>query len=124
MDQPERTIVVRLLIFSGRPDPEWTPDPEAAQDLRERIRGALGRERIHPTGPGALGYRGFDVRGPGGEGEIPADLLVFRGVVTVQPGTRAAHWRDTTGVEQALIGQARRQNHGSLLDGVGVGRDG
>jgi hypothetical protein len=111
-------VTARLLIFSGRADPEWSFEGEALATLVRLIRDSVGREPAYPPTPGGLGYRGFLVRGD--ERELPRELLVFRGALTENPGPRARHWRDTNGLEAWLISDARRRDHGQVLDAAGA----
>ncbi len=111
---------VRLLIYSGRPDPEWSVGPDELQVLVDLLRRVVGAEEIHPPPAAGLGYRGFLVRGVS-VGDRPTDFNVFRQVVTERLGTRTRHWRDTAGVERWLLEQARRLGHGAVLDSEGIG---
>jgi hypothetical protein len=48
MKSQESSVVVSLLIFSMRPDPEWTLDEQARVELSSRLREALGGEESNP----------------------------------------------------------------------------
>lgn len=117
--EPSRDITIRLLIFSGRPDPEWSPDERKARELHEKLVEAIGREPIHPPPPGGLGYRGFLV-GLTNRGRRGREVVVFRNVLTEQEHERQAHWRDVTGVERWLLQEARNEGHGEILDAAGA----
>lgn len=119
--QSRDSIVVRLLIFSGRADPEWTISTEAWTDLLARAQGARGRERIQSAPTGGLGYRGFEVYSPSSRADLPNVVAVNQGVVTERSGTQALSWRDVSSLEQQLLDQARQQGYGDLLDSSGVG---
>lgn len=114
-------VTARLLIFSGRPDPEWTIEGDALATLAGLFRESVGKEPGYPPAPGGLGYRGFLLRGDGRQ--LPSELLVFRGTLTEDPGPRARHWRDTAGLEAWLLSDARRRDHGPVLDNAGVTGD-
>lgn len=114
---------VRLLIHSGRSDPEWSLEPGELKDLVELLTAVVGAEKIHPPPAGGLGYRGFLIRDVP-VGERAGDIAVFSGVVTERSGPQAVHWRDARGVEGWLIEQARRQGHGPVLDAEGVRSEG
>lgn len=115
---------VRLLIFSGRPDPEWTLDGQARDELSGRVRETLGAEESNPPPPAGLGYRGFLVKSrPQAQPRLP-QFTVFRGVLTVDSGLRTAHWRDVAGVEDLLLTQARERGYGEALDLFGAGAKG
>jgi hypothetical protein len=111
-------VTVRLLIFSGRPDPEWAPDEEGLATLKRHVQESIGRERAHPPSIGGLGYRGFliESRDP----EISPNLLVFQRVITVNPGPKAEYWRDSSGLEGWLLSEAERRDYGEVLRAVGI----
>jgi hypothetical protein len=124
MESQEPSTIVRLLIFSGRPDPEWTLDDEARDQLSARVREALGKEESNPPPPAGLGYRGFLIRTARPAASPLPEFTVFRGVLTVGAGQRAAHWRDLAGVEELLLTQARERGYGDALDLFGAGSKG
>jgi hypothetical protein len=111
---------VRLLIYSGRPDPEWPVGSSELPELVSLLSRVVGVEEIHPPPAGGLGYRGFLVRGVH-VGDRPAEFNVYLRVVTERSGTRTRHWRDTAGVERWLLVQARRQGHDAVLSSEGIG---
>jgi hypothetical protein len=51
-------MLVELDIFSGRPNPTWELDEQAARTLRELHQELWGVDERPPEPPG-LGYRGF-----------------------------------------------------------------
>jgi hypothetical protein len=119
-EKGEGDVVVRLLIFSGREDPEWPLEPEQARDLAGRLGDVWDGEAVRPPEPAGLGYRGFLLRGLRSVGG-PADVvLVYSG--TVSPGERveAESWRDRAGLEAWLLSQARDRGHAEALDAMGV----
>jgi len=113
-------VSVRLLLFSGRPDPEWTIDDAAIAALRERVRRTVGAETTSLQESGALGYRGFLVQNMSKVAGLPATFTVFRRVFSEPPGPRANHWRDIGDVENLLLAQARERGFGKALEAVGV----
>jgi len=123
MESQETSAIVRLLIFSGRPDPEWGLDSELTEQLAARVREVLGKEQGNPPPPAGLGYRGFLVR-PARSGSSLPEFTTFRGVLTVGAGPRATYWRDIAGVEQLLLTQARERGFGEALDLFGAGPKG
>jgi hypothetical protein len=56
------STIVTLNIFSGRPNPRWFLDDAAAAELRDRIYGKPTMISAAPPNPGALGYRGLEIR--------------------------------------------------------------
>jgi len=120
MDVQETMISISLLIFSGQPDPEWTLDEQAAVPLAERVKKTLSGEQVRTEPVGGLGYRGFAVRTQRNVLDLPTEFTVYQDVLTVEPGPKATHWRDTGGVEDWLLGQARERGFGDLLDWGGA----
>jgi hypothetical protein len=120
MEVQEQSVCVRLLIFSGRPDPEWSLGGTFVEPLAERVRKTIGGERIHPPPAGGLGYRGFLVNCKGQEPALPAQFLIFHGVLVEQPGPRAVYWRDSGGVEEFLLAEARQRGFDKMLEALGV----
>jgi len=121
LSQPstDRPITIRLRIFSGRPDPEWSPEPSGIQELARRIQAAREGAPVHAPPEGDLGYRGFEVRGGRVLG-LPDQLAVFRGVVSDRSDKAGTHWIDSAGVEGFLLDEARRRGFGQLLDAGGA----
>jgi hypothetical protein len=120
MSTPGSSVQVRLLIFSGRPDPEWGVDAAALEALSERVRAAVGKERAYATEPGGVGYRGFLLQHEEAELDLPRHLVVFHGVIIERPGPAATYWRDVAGVEDWLLEDAWRRGHGEVLAEAGV----
>lgn len=120
MTAQAQSVVVRLLIFSGRPDPEWPLEEEMKARLKAGIQAVLREERVEHAPSGGLGYRGFQIRNEAGIPDLPAEFTVYRGILTEQPGPQAQHRRDTARIEELLLEEARRQGYGDLLDSAGV----
>lgn len=116
-------LTVRLLIFSGRPDPEWELDATASEQLRKRLASVRESGVSGDAPPPSLGYRGFVVRNPGGAPGIPAELFIGGGLVREGSGAGAERrqWRDTAGLEDLLLSEARQRDHGELLEALAAG---
>jgi hypothetical protein len=116
--EPQQSLTVRLLIFSGRPDPEWTLNDQETEQLLGLVRETLGREETNPPPRGGLGYRGFLVRNT-----QPTfsrlDFSVFRGVLTFD-GARGVHRKDVAGVEDLLLTQASDRGYREALEVFGA----
>ena len=110
--------IVRLLIYSGRPDPEWTLGVDRLEELLQRLKSVVGNEKTNPPPQRGLGYGGFLVRNVAVGGRA-SEFRVFRGVISEGAGRRTNDWRDTQDVEQWLLDEARRQGHGDVLDAIG-----
>jgi hypothetical protein len=114
------SVTVRLLIFSGRPDPEWNLDEGAIPKLQTRVQTVLKESTLDQAPTGGLGYRGFLVQNPAKALDLPTEFIVFGGTLTERPGPQARHLQDTAGIEEFLLAEARQQGFGELLDAAGV----
>lgn len=117
MDAQNAAGTVRLLVYSGRPDPEWPLSQDDAARLGESFRQAARTDGGAAPQP-RLGYRGFLVR-TRAKG-LPAEFTVGRGVIVEGAGLRAPVRRDTAGLEEYLLRTARERGHGELLDALGA----
>jgi hypothetical protein len=113
--------MVRLLVFSGRPDPEWALDNDGIATLKRHVGEIIGGEHAHAPALGGLGYRGFLIESH--DPDISTTMLVFHGVITVEPGAKPEYWRDITGLEEWLFTEAELHEQGDILQALGV-RDG
>ncbi len=121
MENNEKQLLVRLLIFSGRPDPEWSINEEdIISGLKERVQSVVDKERIEKAPPGVLGYRGFLVQNKAQLDELPTEFVVYKGVLVEQPGPKEQYWRDVSGIEEFLLSDAKRRGFGELLVSAGV----
>jgi hypothetical protein len=76
-------------VFSGRPNPRWTLDADAAGELTERLAGLPAAPLAEPFD--GLGYRGLVVTAPPGEcGEV----RVHGGRVRAECGGESRAWAD------------------------------
>ncbi|MFQ6029929.1 MAG: hypothetical protein ACE5Q6_20845 [Dehalococcoidia bacterium] len=124
MTTPVASVIIRLFIFSGRPDPEWTLGEQATQELQNRVEGTIGGDATDAAPQGGLGYRGFLIQNREELAGLPTEFTVFRGVLSETRSGRVSNWRDNGGVESWLLAQAREQGHGEILDAFGVEEDG
>ncbi|MET0325091.1 MAG: hypothetical protein ABW219_07715 [Ilumatobacteraceae bacterium] len=125
IDGPDRlrrtsaATVVRLLVFSGMPDPEWEVDADEEAVLVAKLNAARRSARLTAAAaerPSRLGYSGFVIDRPGATPGTRDVTIVHAGVVdevrlTAAGGPRA----DADGLEDELLEQARRRGFGSLL---------
>ncbi len=56
LNAPESAAVVRLLVYSGVPDPEWSLDDAELEALAERVARSLQGPSTEPPPPWLLGY--------------------------------------------------------------------
>ena len=101
-------IEIELDIFSGRPNPTWTLSGEAAERLWSLLKGL---EPAPPEEPPDLGYRGFLLLAP------PQTVRAYSGVLALaMRSEEPAYYRDTGGIEDTLLGQARELGYGEVID--------
>ena len=77
---------VELEIYSGRVNPSWAIDADAAAEFRRRL-AALPTAASAPDTAEALGYRGLRVTG---RADGAAEIVVARGGVTVRRAASAS----------------------------------
>jgi hypothetical protein len=111
------TAVVRLLVYSGRPDPEWTLDDAELEAVAERVQRSLQGAPAEPPPPWLLGYRGFLVHVEPPAPNLPSWFEVFRGTLTVHEAGEPSTVRDDGDVEAFLLDDARRRG---VLRALGV----
>jgi hypothetical protein len=114
------TLSVRLMIFSGRRDPEFAIEEDALDDLTTRVAAAIEGDEAAPPPDVGLGYRGFRVTNPEGLEGAPPEFTVFRGVLSVGSEPSVRHVRDRSSVEAFLIAKARDNGLGGILAAAGI----
>ena len=107
-------MLVTLEIFSGRPNPSWTLSAEEGQELARRLQGLPPSGRSPPEGD--LGYRGFRILYDSKSAQLPSEVVVTGGIVTVRDDRGTRHYSDANGIESWLIEQARQRGYGALVD--------
>ena len=114
-----RATVVRLLVFSGRPDPEWVIDTDEDTVIVAKLAAARRGTRLTAAAaarPSRLGYRGFMIDRPGATPGTRDVTIVHAGVVNDVRLTGAGVPRaDTDRLEDELLAHARRRGFGDLL---------
>jgi hypothetical protein len=108
-------MLVTLEVFSGRPNPSWSLSADEEQELTRRLQG------LPPSGAssaaGDLGYRGFRIVNNSRRAQLPSEVVVTQGVVTVRDDRGSRHYTDVNGIESWLVEQARQRGYGALVDG-------
>ena len=116
-EMPPRDIEVQLDIFSGRPNPRWTVSGEAA----DRLWGLVERSELtEPQEPPDLGYRGFLLL------TVVEAIRAFDSTLAIQSsrGEKPEYFRDTGGIEDLLLAQARDLGYGEVIDVFRAGASG
>ena len=112
------SVSVRLLVFSGRPDPEWDLEDAEVEELRSRLEAARESDQTNSEPPARLGYRGFLIRSDAGE--LPAALTVFKGTIRRGSGKLAVVLTDGAELEDWLLDRAREAGHGDVVERLGL----
>ena len=115
----EQRIVIRLLVFSGRPDPSWEISGASAESLANALKVAAKGESAYRTALPGLGYRGFLIQVVD-TGEGQKTYQVYRGVVTESVGPRERYFVDSAGIEKRLLDDARERGYGDMLKALNV----
>jgi hypothetical protein len=121
---PDTTLNVRLLIYSGRPDPVWELSVAQAQSLIGALSRSVreGGRVAAPADPG-LGYRGFLVTPTTQMDELGEQVVVNRRVITRTERRKSDFFVDVGGAEQLLLQQAREHGQSDVLAALGVGTE-
>ena len=128
MESENKAMIVRIGVFSGRPNPEISLEGEPGRQLARILSESKGKEPIHPLPPAKLGeFYGYLVYTPpelAKELSVPSEFTVYRGVVTEGGAREQKCWRDLSGIEGFLYDQAVKQGHEDLLKAFNVNRPG
>jgi hypothetical protein len=113
-ETPPQEIVVQLDIFSGRPNPRWTVSGNAADRLLNLVDRSEPAERRDPPD---LGYRGFLLL------TTIESVRAFEGTLAIQASRdeQPGYFRDTGGMEDLLLAQARDLGYGEVIDAFRAG---
>lgn len=105
-------VTVELDAFSGLPNPQWTLSARESGALAARLASLPAAAATSLPDP-ALGYRGFRIRNPGGEGGIPESLYVSRGGLLQVVGQEGSGpiLEDRRGAEALLVEISRQRGY-------------
>jgi hypothetical protein len=101
------TVTVRVLIYSGRPDPEFVMPVSQIQALMKKAKRAKAkRENVIPA---RLGYKGMLVENPTKAGGLPEFLAIHNGKIEAgdKAGKKKTYFVDEgRSMENALLKEA------------------
>jgi len=102
-------VTVEVLIFSGRPNPTWQlEDPKSLATLKAKLKELPEAFKEAPAGWSRLGFAGFRIRGGATLG-LPEEIRIYQGVIKTGEGKAAVYLKDSIGLEQSLIDEAKKQ---------------
>lgn len=108
----EKGITVRVLLFSGRPDPTYElTDAQTVEKLKANM-GAAKRLEIFDKEsviPANIGYKGILVSNPGKMAGLPARFAVFKGTIEMADGQKRFLEDAGGAIEKMLLDEAIRR---------------
>jgi hypothetical protein len=118
---PDATLNVRLLIYSGRPDPVWELSAVQAQPLIAALSRSVSEGgRVAPPADPGLGYRGFLVTPATRIDELGEEVVVNRRVIIRTERRKSDFFVDIGGAEELLLQQSREHGQSKVLAALGV----
>src|SRR3954453_18739212 len=120
-------IRIEVDLYSGRRNPSWEPSDVEVEDVARRLERARadrrGERRRRPT----LGYRGFVIRNPKLEANLPYRVEVFGGYIEVVETAKNADgerpptemYADSGDLEQWLLSEAARREMADDITAMG-----
>ena len=112
------TIEVIVDMYSGRPNPRWPLSDGHIEDLKRRLEESRNQPQEEGPQPPGLGFRGFRIVNPKPEADLPYEVHVYRGTLTVAESPAAPireQFTDVTGIEGWLMTQAAEQGLGDAI---------
>ena len=108
---------VELDVFSGQSNPAWELTPGEVAEVAKRLTG-LPRLQQAAGEPG-LGYRGFVLSNPQRFPDLPIEIRVYGGVLTIREPAGPSYYRDAAKLEDWLLVQARQAGQAEILREIG-----
>ncbi len=98
-------VSVTLLVFSGKPDPDWTLSLSQEKEFRQRLGSCpVASSKQLQSSPEELGYRGFAVHFTGPNGwsavRVYAGVIVGAGFVLNDLDRSLERWLLASGTHQ------------------------
>ena len=95
------SVTIKLMVFSGRENPQWELTPDQVGVLRDKLNSLRGTTMERPTGMlGGLGYQGFSLSA---EREIDLEQRVFVHANIVDLGPQSVALRDASNNLEAWL---------------------
>lgn len=124
MADEQEMITARVGVYSGRENPIIRLGETAQARLLELLQTTVGKDATEPPHLPKLGqFYGFLLSVPPAiarEHDLPPNIEVRGGVVTLMAPRQTQHWRDVAGIEAFLLGVSFDQGHGEVLEKLGV----
>ena len=106
----QTNITVEVLIFSGRPNPTWQlKDTDRLPVLKAKLKHLPKAFDKEPAEWSRLGFGGFLIHGGEAVG-LPGELRLYQGVIKTGRGKEARYLKDSDGLEQSIITEAKKQS--------------
>lgn len=125
MPQEASSLNVRMMVYSGRPDPVWELTGPQSESVVEAVsRGVREGGSVAPPSDQGLGYRGFLVTPNSQIDELGEQVVINRRVIARTTRRKSEFFVDVGGAEQILLRQARERGQGEVLTALGIEIDG
>lgn len=108
----QEEIVVRVLLYSGQPDPTYMlEDRKTIDTIREVFASAKAAEGFKEKTiiPSILGYKGILVTNEGKREDLPSMFAVYQGKIEVADGQKRFLYDENKRLEKLLIDGALRK---------------
>lgn len=108
----QEEIVVRVLLYSGQPDPAYIlEDQEIIDAIRDvfasaKVAEAFDKKTVIPS---ILGYKGILVKNAGKREGLPSMFAVYQGAIEVVDGQKQFLYDENRRLEKLLIDGAVRK---------------
>jgi hypothetical protein len=111
--------LIKIGLYSGRPNPEIELTEEMASQLAERVKSTIGKEKLPSPAPPKLGeFFGFLIITPPEKAKklgIPQYASVNRKIFAEQVDKKEECWYDVGGIEDYLIELSYEKGFGEDL---------
>jgi len=108
----EKGITVRVLLFSGRPDPTYElGDSQVIERLKAVVAGAKRLDSYDKESviPANIGYKGILVSNPEKRAGLPVRFAVYKGTIELMDGQKRFLEDKGGAVEKMLMDEAIRK---------------
>ena len=108
-DPPATSVTVEVLIFSGQRNPTLQlQDTKPLHALKAKWKELPEAFKEEPPGWAQVGFQGFRIRGGETLG-LPPEIRIYQGVIKTGHGKAAKYLKDSTGLQQVLINESKKQ---------------
>ena len=108
-DGSQTPVTIEVLIFSGRPNPTWQlQDTNGLNRVKAKLNDLPEAFTEEPAEWSRLGFAGFRILG-GETFGLSGEIRIYQGVIKTGRGKHAKYLKDSQGLEETLINEAKRR---------------